>query len=79
MVEREEHTRFSCTPNSATPVRVRRAPAGGWTVDFKVDVQIDLPDGRTVIVANEVSVKATRYLGFKKRGPNVARIVGDRP
>lgn len=75
MVEREEHTSFSCTPNCATPLRVRRAPAGGWTVDFKVDVEINLPDGRTVFVSNEVTVKATRYVGHKKRGPSAARAV----
>ncbi|HYF16326.1 MAG TPA: hypothetical protein VEA40_00555 [Ramlibacter sp.] len=74
MVEREEHTRFSCTPNAATPIAVRRSPAGSWVVDLKVDVQIDLPDGRSVMVAKVVTVKATRYVGFKKRGPTVARI-----
>jgi hypothetical protein len=73
VVDREEHTRFSHTPNAASPIRVRRAPAGGWFVDMKVDVQIDLPDGRQVIVSNEVTVRATRYVGFKRRRPNTLR------
>lgn len=73
MVEREEHTQFACTPNAAAPIRVRRTAAGQWLVDMKVDVTVTLRDGREVFVSNEVAVKATRYVGFKKRGPSAAR------
>jgi hypothetical protein len=73
MVEREEHTRFACTPNAASPIRVRRAAGGQWFVDMKVDVTVTLPDGREVIVSNEVTVKATKYVGFKRRGPAAVR------
>lgn len=71
MAAREEHTRFSCTPNAATPVALRRAAAGQWSVDFKVDVQIDLPDGRTITVTKTVTTRATGYAGFKAGRPFV--------
>ncbi len=52
---------------SCVPVLVRRNPAGPWTVELRVEVDLVLPDGRRLETRRTVSVGSIVQQGRKKR------------